>query len=355
MPGMPFHPERPEAFELTSVLTDYFDRYVQEHALPVRTGVQVTAVRQGDEPARFEIASSAGDFSARALVVASGIQNVSKYPAIAEQQPETIEKHHTATYRNPAQLADGAVMVVGGGQSGCQIVEELVEAGRTVYLATSKVGRVRRYYRGRDMLAWWVDSGFFAQGVKDLANTEERFARQPMISGTEGGHTVSLQALWRSGARLTGRLRGFEGVVAYFDDDLAENVAFADALSARVLGRLDEFIESAGIEAPLREGDPPDDVDAEATRLTSPDSIDLGAAGVTTVIWSTGFGGDFSYLDIDGALDGRGQPVHQGGVSPVPGLYYMGFPWLRSRASGIILGIPEDAEAIADEVERALG
>ena len=176
-----------------------------------------------------------------------------------------------------------------------------------------------------------------------------------MISGTEGGHTVSLQALWRSGARLTGRLSGFEGGVAYFDDDLADNIAFADALSARVLGRLDEFIESAGIDAPTRENDPADAVDAEATRLTSPGSIDLRAAGVTTIVWSTGFGGDFGYLDVDGALDERGQPIHEGGVSPVPGLFYMGFPWLRSRASGIILGIPEDAEAIVAEVERTLG
>ena len=183
------------------------------------------------------------------------------------------------------------------------------------------------------MLAWWVANGFFAQGITDLADPAEQHNRQPMISGTEGGHTISLQALWRSGARLTGRLRGFEGSVAHFDDDLSDNIAFADDVSARHLGRIDDYIESAGIDAPPPEAE----------------------AGVTSIVWSTGFGGDFSYLDIEGAFDCHGQPVHDGGVSPVPGLFYMGFPWLRTRASGIILGIRDDAEAIATEVERALG
>ncbi len=269
MPGMPFHPDRPDSFELTGLLTDYFDRYVSEMALPVCTGVTVTAVhRQGD--ARFTVVSSAGDFSARALVVASGIQNVPEYPAIADHQPEEINKYHTATYRSPAQLDDGAVMVVGGGQSGCQIAEELAAAGRTVYLATSKVGRVRRYYRGRDMLGWWVENGFFAQGVGDLADSSEQYNRQPMISGTEGGHTVSLQALWRSGARLTGRLRRFDGGVAHFDDDLGDNIALGDTSSRRMRGMIDAYIEGAGIDAPQRECDPADDVDAEALRLASP-------------------------------------------------------------------------------------
>jgi putative flavoprotein involved in K+ transport len=355
MPGTSFHPERPEAFELTRALTDHFDRYIAEMALPVRTGVQVTAVQRSGDAASFTLSSSAGRFEARAVVVASGIQNVPKFPAIADRQPEAIAKHHTASYRNPAQLPAGAVMVVGGGQSGCQIVEELVAAGRTVYLATSRVGRVRRYYRGRDILAWWAANGFFAQGIADLADPAEQHNRQPMISGTEGGHTISLQALWRSGARLTGRLRGFEGSVASFDDNLGDNIAFADGLPARILGRIDDYIESAGIDAPAREDDSIDDVDAEALKLHSPASVDLSEAGVTSIVWSTGFGGDFAYIDVEGALDGRGLPVHNGGVSPVPGLFYMGFPWLRTRASGVILGIPDDAEAIAGEVQRALG
>jgi putative flavoprotein involved in K+ transport len=355
MPGSSFHPDRPEAFEPTRVLTDHFDEYVSEMALPVRTGVTVTSVQRNGASGRFTVASSAGSFEARAVVVASGIQNVPTFPAIADQQPTSIAKYHTASYRNPGQLPEGAVMVVGGGQSGCQIVEELVAAGRTVYLATSRVGRVRRYYRGRDMLAWWVATGFFAQGVADLADPAEQYNRQPMISGTDGGHTISLQALWRSGARLTGRLKGFENGVASFDDNLGDNIAFADALSARILGRIDDFIEANGIDAPARENDPVDDVDAEALKLKSPASLDLAEAGVTSIVWSTGFGGDFEYLDVEGALDSRGLPVHNGGVSPVPGLFYMGFPWLRTRASGIILGIRDDAAAIAAEVERALG
>ena len=218
-----------------------------------------------------------------------------------------------------------------------QIAEELIEAGRPVYLCTSKVGRSIRQYRGRDVLYWGRATGNLCQTVADLEDPNMQFAAQPQVSGTRGSHTISLQQLARDGVVLLGGLKGVSGDQISLMENLVENCDFADGVSQRRRVQLDAFMEKIGIDAPPAVADP---VDAPNQALMSEpvrESLDLKQEGIGTVIWCTGFTADFSW--IQGLeLTSRGAPIHTRGASSIPGLYFNGFPWLRNRASGLIYG-----------------
>ncbi|MEW6582207.1 MAG: SidA/IucD/PvdA family monooxygenase, partial [Actinomycetota bacterium] len=290
-----------------------------------------------------------GPVDARAVVVASGAQSVPRLPALAGALPPGVRSLHTADYRSPGELGPGAVLVVGAGQSGCQIAEDLLEAGRRVLLATSRVGRIPRRYRGRDILEWWRDCGFLDQRAGDV-DESARTATQPQVSGTRGGHTVSLQQLARDGCTLLGRVAGVDGDRMALAEDLAENMAFADAAAARHRRLVDDYVARAGIDAPPPEDDP---VDAPLDAPIAPTrELDLRRTGVGTVIWSTGFGPDAAWLP-PGALAPSGAP-RGGGLEAAPGVYVVGAPWLTRRASGILAGFGGDARAVADAIHRRL-
>jgi len=242
------------------------------------------------------------------------------------------------------------VVVIGSGQSGCQIVEDLVEAGRTVYLCTSRVARVPRRYRGSDVVDWMVDVGLMDQQVEDLADPVMQFAAQPQVSGVgPRGRTVSLQELQRQGVRLMGRLSDVTDGVLTTDDGLAGHIAFADGFSAELKQNIDVFVQGHGIDAPPAEVDPIDVAAGPGVAAAGLVSLDLAAEAVSTVVWCTGFDGDFSWLQVP-ATDADGRPVHVRGVSPVPGIYFLGFPWLHTRKSGIIHGVDEDARWVAEAI-----
>jgi putative flavoprotein involved in K+ transport len=246
---------------------------------------------------------------------------------------------HTADYRNSAVLPPGAVLVAGAGQSGCQIAADLLDAGRTVFLATCRVGRLPRRYRGRDIVVW-----MHACGIADeLDDPSSRYRGQPQIGPFR---TISLQSLSARGAVLLGRLLGAEGGELRFADDLAENMRAADAASEEAKRTIDAWIARNGLEAPPPEPDPEEEV---APRL--PDlpilALDPARAGISTVIWGTGFGGDFSWLRLERVLDARGDPVHAAGVGRHPGLFYTGLPWLTARKSALVTGVAHDAPRIA--------
>ncbi|HEU4895263.1 MAG TPA: SidA/IucD/PvdA family monooxygenase, partial [Acidimicrobiia bacterium] len=293
--------------------------------------------------------------TARSVVVASGGQVTPKVPAISRRFPESIVQLHAADYRSPEELSEGAVVVIGSGQSGCQIVEDLVEAGRTVYLCTSRVARVPRRYRGRDVLDWMVDVGLMDQQVEDLADPVMQFAAQPQVSGVgPRGRTVSLQELQRQGVWLMGRLSDVTDGVLTTDDGLAGHISFADSFSAELKQNIDTFVRENGIDVPPAEVDPIDVAAGPSVAAAGIVSLDLAAEGVSTVVWCTGFDGDFSWLQVP-AIDADGRPVHVRGVSPVPGIYFLGLPWLHTRKSGIIHGIDEDARWIAEAIVARVG
>jgi putative flavoprotein involved in K+ transport len=230
-----------------------------------------------------------------------------------------------------------------------QVAEELAEAGRRVWLATSFVGRGPRRYRGNDLFDWMARAGLLRQTIDDLENPAEAKATQPQISGTKGGHTVGLQSLARQGVTLLGGVENIDGAVVQLRGNLLENAEFGDAFSTRIKGMVDQAVAQMGADAPPAEPDPAEAPFEGLPAMAERRALDLEAENVGSVVWATGFGGDFSWLDLP-ALDDDGTPVHDGGVSSVAGLYFVGFPWLRTRGSGLIAGVEADARHVVDHL-----
>ena len=336
----------PDGFWHRDELLESFESHASSMKLPVRTGVNVTGIGASPGGKGFVVRSEADSYNAVNVVVASGTMQTPQTPAVSKELPSWLDQAHTASYRNPDQLKPGAVLIVGSAQSGVQIAEELIEAGRSVYLCTSKVGRSPRKYRGRDVLNWGIATGNLDQTVADLEDPNMQFATQTQVSGTRGGHTISLQQLARDGVILLGGLKGASGDQIQMRENLIENCNFADGVAQRRKQQIDDYITTAGIDAPPAEIDPIEAPNLALLSAPVQDSLDLKRAGINTVIWCTGFTADFSW--IQGLeLDSRGTPVHANGVSSIPGLYFNGFPWLRNRASGLIYGGVRDGKHIA--------
>ena len=358
LPGLPYDGIQPDGFSRRDELVQYFQRYVEHFKLPVRTGVIVVSVEQTKDQKHFIVKTRTDQQEESVLsgsiVVASGVQCTPKFPKSRSRIPKEITQLHTADYRSPGALPPGAVVIVGSGQSGCQIAEDLLSAGRKVYLCTSKVWRVPRRYRGRDILEWWVDMKFLDVTYSSLEDKSVSRAAQPLVSGIgRYGHTISLQQLARLGAVILGRLIDVETDTLVLSDEAAAHVRFADESSQRFKDGVDGYLAKAGITPPPLEDDPADADDPRAECVSPLRRLNLRKEGVSTVIWATGFTGDFSWIHLP-VLDADGKPIHQGGISPVRGLYFIGFPWLISRKSGIVYGIEEDAHTIADAIAKQL-
>ncbi len=356
LPGAQWEGPIQDGFCTAGELVDSFAAYAERFDLPVRTGVLVTGVEQagGAFVVRTTSGGSAQELPTRSVVVASGIMNAPKIPALAARLPDQITQYHAADYRSPAALPDGAVVVVGAGQSGCQIAQDLLAGGRKVYLCASKVGRCMRRYRGRDIDEWVRDFGGWDTTRDELANPAEIYAPQPQVSGVgRYGCSISLQQLAGDGAVLLGRIAGVEGSALLLEDNLAECIRYADEVSATIQQKIEDYIARAGMAAAALEDDPGDTPCADPGAFASPGRLDLAQAGVSAVIWATGFTADFSWIGPP-VLDGQGRPAHKRGVSPVPGIYFLGFPWLHKRKSGIIHGIEEDAGYVVGHLAARL-
>jgi putative flavoprotein involved in K+ transport len=359
LPGLPYDGPEADGFSHADTLVNYFQGYVDRFQLPVRTGVTVISVERADDQESFIVRTRTEDgdeepVASRSVVIASGIQRVPRIPALHTKLPGHITQYHTADYRDPQGLPPGAVLVVGSGQSGCQITEDLLAAGRTVYLCTSKVGRAPRRYRGRDLIEWWVDMKFWDVTYASLQDKSISRAAQPQISGIgRYGHTVSLQHLASQGVVILGRLLDIDSGTLILGDEAASHVHFADEFSGRVKNDIDAYLARLNITPPPLEDDPADVPDPEAQCVSALRQLSLQESNIGTVIWATGFTGDFSWIHLP-VLDDQNKPIHERGVSPERGLYFIGFPWLNSRKSGIIYGIEEDAHFIAEAIREQL-
>jgi putative flavoprotein involved in K+ transport len=359
LPGLPYDGPEPDGFWRTDKLVDYFQKYVDRFHLPAQTGVKVISVERGADREGFIVKTKRQDqaeesVASRSVVVAAGIQRVPKFPALRSKLPADIFQLHTSHYRKAEALSPGAVVVVGSGQSGCQISEDLLSAGRTVYLCTSRVGRVPRRYRGRDLVEWWVGTKFWDVTYDSLPDKSISRAAQPQISGLgRYGHTLSLQYLASQGAAILGRLLDIESGRLVLSDEAAVHVHFADEFSQRVKNDIDTYLERMHITPPPLEEDPADAPDPEAKCVSPLRQLDLREANVSAVIWSTGFTGDFSWIHLP-VFDDQNNPIHNRGISPERGLYFVGFPWLNSRKSGILYGVGEDAHYIARAIQAQL-
>ncbi|MER9772799.1 NAD(P)/FAD-dependent oxidoreductase [Mesorhizobium sp. M0220] len=323
--------------------------FARRNELPVEPDTVVTELAGGHENGGYRLITSRGTLLARNVVIASGNLNCPVRPVWAAALPPGLRQIDASDYRSAADLPAGAVLVVESGQSGAQIAEELAEAGRTVFLATSRVGRLSRHYRGRDIMLWLVESGFLDVRRDEIIRLAGRIPPRGLL-GVE--HTISLQGLGAQGVVLLGRFAGVEddGRLS-FADDLEEHVRFADEASANVKRYIDEYISRSGIDAPVSEPDPAETV---AAQLPNPAvrSLDAAESGITTVVWCTGFKGDFSWVRLSGLLDPEGQPVHEDGVAALPGIYFAGLDFASTRKSGIILAIAEEAHRLAEHIVR---
>ncbi|MFE4082274.1 flavin-containing monooxygenase [Paenarthrobacter sp. YIM B13468] len=351
LPGMPYTGDEPEAFIPRNAVVNLFRRYAEVISAPVHTGVDVTRLATSPDGG-FSIESSLGHMNSRKVVLATGAYQVSKVPAVAASLSKDIVQLHTHDYRNPNQLPDGAVLIVGTGQSGGQIAEELHDAGREVHLAVSTCPEAPRRYRGHDLIYWMLetakhgpDYGINALTREALPSPAARFACNPLLSGTDGGHDIHLRELGRRGMHLHGRLENVDDGDVTFSDDLPERLAIVESsFHQRMRKAIDAYIAAAGIDTEEQPPTPEDDwLPAEPARLN------LAQANITSVLWATGYKLDLSFIDIP-VLDEWGYPKHTAGVTEQPGLYAVGLPWLTRHYSSILGGVGLDAEYVASKV-----
>lgn len=329
--------------QFVALLEDFAGR----NGLPIQADTAVSELTRDDGV--YRLTTSNGTLRARSVVVASGNLNCAVRPISSDGLPAYIHQIDASGYRSPADLPGGAVLVVGSGQSGAQIAEELAQAGRSVFLATSRAGRLPRRYRGRDIMIWLEESGFLDVRREEVIRLAGRIPARGVL-GSE--HTISLQSLGAQGVVLLGRLTGAEnGGRLTLADDLEANVRFGDQASDNVKRHIDDYISQARIDAPVSDPDPAETV--AWRRLDSfIGSLDLSGSGITSVVWCTGFKGDFSYVRLADALDAAGQPVHTDGVGVLPGLYFAGLDFASTRKSGIILAIAEEAPRLVEHIAR---
>ncbi|GKQ55992.1 NAD(P)-binding domain-containing protein [Bradyrhizobium sp. Ce-3] len=341
LPEFAFPHSDPDGFSDTASIIAFIEAYAAFVAPPIRCGVEVTRLR-GDAGG-FLAEFAGGRIAARNVVVATGPYQRPLRPELLREHPGLFQVH-ASNYKSPAQLPDGAVLVIGAGASGAQITDELARAGRRVFLSVGRHNRLPRRYRGRDLFWWLAEMGIDETPVEQRGPTR----LLPVISGAHGGHTIDFRRFAADGVTLLGRITAARDGVLEIAPDLATNIANGDAYYATFLGIVDDFIAGRGLERPddplarARLPDPP--------CLTAPlDAIDLRAERINSVIWATGYGLDLNWIDIP-VLDADGAPRHRHGVSDVPGLYFLGLQWLSKMKSSFLSGVGDDAAALADHI-----
>ena len=342
-PGMEFSDVDPDAFAPKESVANYFVAYAQRIAAPVRCGVEVNGVRRNVGRRGFRVETSDGMLEADNVVAATGPFQRPVIPAVVPEAAGPVQVHSSA-YRNPARLPEGAVLVVGAGSSGSQIADELLRAGKRVYLSVGPHDRPPRSYRGRDYV-WWLG----VLGKWDAVAVEPGREHVTIaVSGAHGGHTVDFRRLAARGITLLGRTESFDDGVMRFAADLAENLARGDANYLSVLEEADAYVVRNGLDLP----EEPDAyaIGVDPSCVTDPVlELDLAEAGITSIVWATGFAVDYGWLKVD-VFDDAGRPKHHRGVSHEPGIYFLGLPWLSRRASSFIYGVWHDARYLADHI-----
>jgi putative flavoprotein involved in K+ transport len=343
MPGAEYQGPDPDGFMPRDEIVAYFEEYIERFKLPIRYGVRVTSVEPRE--AGYLVHTDEATLEAANVVMATGLYQQPRIPPFSANLPAEVKQLHSSEYRNPAALPPGAVLVVGSAQSGAQIAEELYESGRQVYLCVSRAGRIPRRYRGKDTTRWFDEAGSFDMTVDKLPSPKAKFRASAHASGTRGGHSINLHQFARDGVVLLGRMQGTHGGKIMLAADLKENLAKADGFEANVLKAIDDHIEKKGLDVSketlpeLRDG-----YDAEVML-----ELDLRSAGITSVVWATGYKFDFSLVRLP-IFDEDGYPIQKRGITDYPGLYFVGLPWLHTSKSSLVFGVGDDAAVIASDI-----
>lgn len=353
LPGYPYQGDDPHGFMKKDEIIAYLDGFIAMVDAPVLEQTEVRKVKRLGHGG-YEVETNRGAFTADHVIVASGGYHTPIVPRLAERLPAHIEQMQSSQYRSPSALPDGAVLVVGSGQSGAQIAEDLHLAGRKVYLAVGEAPRCARFYRGRDVVDWLADMGYYNMAVEQHPLREGvRDNTNHYVTGRDGGRDIDLRRFALEGMELYGRLEDLRDGQLQFAPNLGENLDKADETYNRINASIDAFIAKHGIEAPA--GTRYESVwRAENER----EALDLAHSGITSIIWCIGFTPDFSWLDAP-VFNGRGYPAHHRGITPQAGLYFVGLPWLHTWGSGRFSGVARDAEFVVDAIcasrDAALG
>jgi putative flavoprotein involved in K+ transport len=343
LPGHPYVGPQPHGFMKKDEILTYLDGFKAKAGAALREDVTVQAVQP--VAGGFIVRTSDGECLAEQVVVASGGYHEPIVPRLAERLPDSIRQLHSAEYRNADQLPPGKVLVVGSGQSGAQIAEDLHLAGREVVLAVGDAPRCARFYRGRDVVDWLADMGYYdmpvhqhplREGVRDNTNH--------YVTGRDGGRDIDLRRFALEGMDLYGVLEGLDGGSLRFKPDLAATLDQADRIYNGINASIDKHIAGKALDAPA--GAVYEPVWRPARERTS---LSLADSGISSVIWCIGFAPDFRWLNAP-VFNGRGHPIHERGVTGVPGLYFIGLPWLHTWGSGRFSGVARDAAHVAERI-----
>jgi putative flavoprotein involved in K+ transport len=348
LPGFSYAGPDPHGFMLRDEIVEYMDRFVASFAPPLLEGVTVRRVR-GDTQHGFIIEATDGLHFAQQVVIATGGYQIPVIPRCAERLPQDIAQVHSSLYRNPDSVPPGAALVVGSGQSGAQIAEDLHLAGRKVHLCVGDAPRVARRYRGKDVVEWLHLMGYYdlpvhehplREGVRDKTNH--------YVTGRDGGRDIDLRERAREGMELYGRLLDVTGDRLVFADNLAACLDQADQVSESIKTSIDAFIEKKAIDAPVESRYRP-----VWTPPQERPQMNFREAGITSIVWCIGFRSDHTWIDLP-LFNGLGEPSHVRGVTPVPGVYFLGLPWLYTWGSGRFSGVARDAEYLAEHIKARI-
>ena len=346
LPGYSYDGDDPRGFMKKDDIVAFIERYARSFDPPLKEGVTVNRLLRL-ESGGFQIGTSEGDFTAGSVVIATGGYHHGIIPRVAERLPETIRQLHSSEYRNADTLPPGDILVVGSGQSGCQIAEDLHLAGRRVHLCVGGAPRTARRYRGKDVVDWLDEMKYYDKPFHEHPLKERVRARaNHYVTGRDGGRDIDLRKFALEGMQLYGRMLEIKGSTIRFADDLEANLDQADAVSESIKDTIDKFIASNGIEAPHEERYVPVWQPNGSART----ELDYVASGISAVIWSVGFKTDYAWIEVP-VFDGKGYPAHHRGVTTCPGVYFLGLPWQHTWGSGRFSGIARDAEYLAEHIE----
>jgi len=349
VPGLRYEGPDPDGYLTMGEVTEFIERFAKVSGAPVQTGANVTSVRRTDDG--YHVTTSRGEIRCRTVVIASGACNKPAVPRFRDGLPESVEQLTPFGYRDPAQLPDGGVLIVGASATGVQLAAELQRSGRPVTLSVGEHVRLPRTYRGRDVL-WWMDSsGVWDQRLDEIDDlTRARRLPSPQLVGTPERTTLDLNALTAMGVELVGRWAAVRDGRALFSGGLRNVFSLADLKMERLLDTFDEWARTHGHDA---EVGPPERFPPTRVPVSTRLQLDLGSGDIRAIVWATGFRPDYAWLDVP-VVDAKGHLRHEGGVVGSPGLYALGLPVLRRRRSTFMCGIEDDAREVIDHLARHL-
>ena len=343
LPGFAYRGPEPDAFSPCADVVRFLDEYAAFVKPPLRTGVAVERVTRKPGSSRLLVQTADATFEAANVVLATGPYQRARQPAWSGKLPSGIVQLHSTEYRNPDQFPPGAVLVVGSGASGSQIVEELITRGRRVFLSVGRHRRYPRRYRGRD-LYWWLEAmGVVDQTVEDHPELKGR--PLPLITGIDGGHDVDLRDYAAAGVTLLGHLDGADGARIAITPDVSPFIADGDASLLKFVAAAEAHVQRVGGGFPESTLVPPGPPPRGDERRT----LDLFAESISSVLWTTGFAHDFGFVDAPGFAQ-RGEPVQRRGVTAAPGLFVLGLPWMHTLKSSVLCGVGDDAAYLAERI-----